>query len=270
MKTLAIVCLLVVILTSTLVPAFAGEREKKIVGGILAILLLSKLGGGTAGSCQQSAPPEERVSLTTSSRKLGDVVIKEVSGPNGARWATAEVLSAAGWAVVDDDARRAAEEERRRYGANGQNGPVPATHFAGVWAEFRDGSSYRRQDWGGRSQSGGEVREVICTLFLKISDSSGRTLAARATGSSWSQFTNSSFSGRHWGYSNSSYTPSDRDWAFLAALVKASNAILAQIPVAPAAATGSAGTPAGYCPNCGAQTPNGANYCPKCGKELPH
>ncbi|MFA5158305.1 MAG: hypothetical protein WC451_03935 [Patescibacteria group bacterium] len=261
MRALTIVVLTVAVFMSLCaVPAQADNIFKE-----LGRFLLSP-----AGSRPCPLPQTEYLTLSRSNRPLGEILPREVNGPGNANWALSEVLDQAGWVVIDPDARQAAQEEAGLVNANAE--PAVATSFVSVQADFKDGRSWTRRHWNGDSWDEEEVCEIICVLFLKVSDSHGRTITARAQGSSWSRYTNFSYNCDRWGIEQESFQPEDEDLAFLAALVKASNQIVTRLNQAvPATQPATSQAPAviEYCPFCRfAITIVGANYCPKCGKPL--
>lgn len=263
MRAIALMLILAVF-TSLFAPAWAGDREKRIVGGILALIAASKLARSSVQPCPASQF-EAPIYLQTASRPLGNLLIREVSGSSNVRWIAGQVLGDSGWAVIYDEDRRTAQEEQRRYGNGGQ---VPvASYFATIRAEFRQGREYDRSEYSRPHSSGNGGRERICTVYLRIAGG-GNTYLATGVGSSWSRYDR--FDWRTCGYSSSrrDYTPTNDDRALLAAMVDASNQITQQASQSlrlPAEAV-STGV---HCRECGAEVKIvGAKFSPCCGKPL--
>jgi hypothetical protein len=229
-----------------------------------------------APECRQPVPttpaPEP---LRRAPRPLGTVLVSRVSGSSNATFVVADVLEAAGWSVLFEEDRRALEAEQRRYGGGAPGAQV--RYFATVRSEFSSGREYDRSQSGRYSSSGDGGREVLCTVYLRVADGAGVTFSGAGRGSSWSRYDRSSWRSRGWSSSSRYYSPDDKDLALLAAMVAASNQVIAQaVPPAAYAITpnhvgGSSSSQAEqvhFCPGCGKHAPQGANFCPHCGAKL--
>lgn len=269
MRAIATIMIVVILISVLSVPVQAKTSDWLKLALALGVIAVAGGGHGQSTYPQEAAPEP----LLPSQRLLGCLLIREVSGSSNTRWVAGEVLSAAGWQVIYDEDRRTALDEQRRYGGSGQ--VAPASFFASVRSDFRQGREYDRGQYGRSYSSGNGGREVVCTVYLRIADGTGRTLQAIGSGSSWSRYDRFDWRSRRYGSSSRDYVPNDQDLALLAAMVAASNQVVRQLSPAsgsmvPKGPASTVGTPVGYCPSCGGQAPTGANFCPKCGKQLPH
>ncbi len=220
--------LILVVLISVSVPAQAGGKDWLGVG-LAGLILLLGGGNNDNAACvrQQPIQPEAVAVVMRPTGSLGDVVIRDCSGPDSAQFAVTDILTKTGWRIINDSDREAGEQERQRYGTAGSSARV--THYAHITTQFHDGRLARRWNRNGGSSTEEDVREIICVVDLNITEISGATVAtARGIGSSWSQFSNWSWSGRHWGYSQETFTPQQPDVAFWAALIRACNQVSGQ------------------------------------------
>lgn len=272
MRAIAIVVLFCIV-TSFLVTPVPAHAERRGGGNwkeaAIALGLVWLLGELAPNSQQPTSTPPVSPPAAESLRQApqpeGGLLIKQVSGPANTSWVAEEVLKAAGWSMINDQARRAAAEENQRHGGN--NEVAAASWFVFIRAEFSQASEYEQSEYNryryGSSSSSSSARGTKCTVYLTVANGGTTSYSASGVGFSWSRYERFNWNSCRWGNSSSSYTPQDRDWALLSAMVAASNGITRQTCpiVAP-------DVQAHYCPGCGKATPQGANFCPFCGSRL--
>lgn len=269
MRALALVVLFT-ILTSFAIPAPARADLPPLAKAVFALgaaYLISK-------NAPESEPEPAPVFTSTPAQPLrrapdplGTVLIKKVSGSSNATFVVADVLGAANWSILIEEDRRALEEEQRRNGGGAPGAQV--SYFVTVQASFASGREYDRSQSGRYSSSSEGGREMLCTVYLRIADGAGITYSGYGEGSSWSRYDRASWRSYGWSSSERYYSPDNRDYALMAAMVAASNRIVAQVAPRPAV-TPNAVPPTGqlFCPACGGGTSQGAYFCARCGVQL--